>query len=105
MTPKSNKLKPQVSAPGLGGFKGKPLIFFCMTVSVILGRKFAVSRVLGFENLKPMVVSLKLGILAMFEGRRPSTSPKSPSFKEYHPWFSSFHTLRTREYRKIFNQV
>ena len=38
-----------------------------MTVSVKLGQKFAVSRVLGVENLKPMVVSLKLGVLAMFK--------------------------------------
>ena len=41
--------------------------FFCMTVSVKLGRIFAVSRVLGVENLKPMVVSLKLGVLAMLK--------------------------------------
>ena len=47
-------------------FKGKPLFFF-MTVSVKLGQKFAVSRVLGVENLKPMVVSLKLGVLAMLK--------------------------------------
>ena len=38
-----------------------------MTVSVKLGQKFAVSRVLGFENLNSMVVSLKLGVLAMFK--------------------------------------
>ena len=41
--------------------------FFFMTVSVKLGRIFAVSRVLGVENLKPMVVSLKLGVLAMLK--------------------------------------
>ena len=41
--------------------------FFFMTVSVKLGRKFAVSRVLEVENLKPMVVSLKLGVLAMLK--------------------------------------
>ena len=35
------------------------------------------------------------------KGRRPLTSPKSPSFNEYHHWFSSFHTPRTREYRKV----
>ena len=35
------------------------------------------------------------------KGRRPFTSPKSPSFNEYHHWFSSFHTPRTREYRKF----
>ena len=49
------------------GFKGKPLIFFCMAVSVKLGQNFAVSRVLGVENLKPMVVSLKLRVLAMLK--------------------------------------
>ena len=38
-----------------------------MTVSVKLGRNFAVSRVVGVENLKPMVVSLKLGVLAMLK--------------------------------------
>ena len=47
--------------------RGNRLFFFCMTVSVKLGRIFAVSRVLGVENLKPMVVSLKLGVLAMLK--------------------------------------
>ena len=45
----------------------RSFFFFCMTVSVKLGRNFVVSRVLGVENLKPMVVSLKLGVLAMFK--------------------------------------
>ena len=47
--------------------RGNRSFFFCMTVSVKLGRNFAVSRVLGVENLKPMVVSLKLGVLAMLK--------------------------------------
>ena len=59
-------------------FKGKPLIFFCMTVSVKLGRNFAVSRVLGVENLKPMVVSLKLGVLAMLKAEGLSHRQNPP---------------------------
>ena len=38
-----------------------------MTVSVKLGGKCVVSCVLGVENLEPMVVSLKLAVLAMLK--------------------------------------
>ena len=47
--------------------RGNQSFFFSMTVSVKLGRIFAVSRVLVVENLKPMVVSLKLGVLAILK--------------------------------------
>ena len=49
-----------------------------MTVSVKLGRIFAVSRVLGVENLKPMVVSLKLGVLAMLKAEGLSHRQNPP---------------------------
>ena len=65
------------------GFKGNTLIFILFLYDGIqwnLGDILRYSRVLGV---------------------RPFTSPKSPSFNEYHRWFSSFHTPRTREYRKF----
>ena len=58
--------------------RGNRSFFFCMTVSVKLGRIFAVSRVLGVENLKPMVVSLKLGVLAMLKAEGLSHRQNPP---------------------------
>ena len=58
--------------------RGNRSFFFCMTVSVKLGRNFAVSRVLGVENLKPMVVSLKLGVLAMLKAEGLSHRQNPP---------------------------
>ena len=58
--------------------RGNRSFFFCMTVSVKLGRIFAVSRVLGVENLKPMVVSLKLGVLAMLKAEGHSHRQNPP---------------------------
>ena len=64
-------------------------------------RKIAVSRVLGVENLKPMVVSLKLGVLAMLKAEGLSHRQNPPVSMNTTIGFQVFIPPGTREYRKI----
>ena len=84
------------------GFKGKPLIFFFFYD----GFRETWAKICGFTcsggwKLETNGGFIETGGFGDVQGRRPWTSPKSPSFNEYHHWFSSFHTPRTREYRKV----
>ena len=85
-----------------GSFKGKPLIFFFLYD----GFSETWANICGFTcsggwKLETNGGFIETGGFGDVKGRRPFTSPKSPSFNEYHHWFSSFHTPRTREYRKF----
>jgi len=72
-----------------------------MTVSVKLGQKFAVSLVVGVENLKLMVVSLKLGVLAMLKAEGLWHRQNPPVSMNTIIGFQVFIPPGTREYRKI----
>ena len=81
------------------GFKGKPLIFFFLYD----GFSETWANICGFTcsggwKLETNGGFIETGGFGDVKGRRPFTSPKSPSFNEYHHWFSSFHTPKTREY-------
>ena len=71
-----------------------------MTVSVKLGKNLRFHVFWGLKTWYQWWFHWNWGF-GDVKGRRPLTSPKSPSFNEYHHWFSSFHTPRTREYRKV----
>ena len=83
------------------GFQGETAHFFMYD-----GFSEAWAKTCGFTcfggwKLETNGGFIETGGFGDVKGRRPLTSPKSPSFNEYHHWFSSFHTPRTREYRKI----
>ena len=87
--------------------RGNRSFFFCMTVSVKLGRNFAVSRVLGVENLKPMVVSLKLGVLAMLKAEGLSHRQNPPVSMNTTIGFQVFippEHVNTAKFRPSFNE-
>ena len=81
--------------------KGEPLIFFLYNGFSETWAKICGFTCSGGWKLETIGGFIETGGFGDVKGRRPLTSPKSPSFNEYHHWFSSFHTPSTREYRKF----